>query len=300
MFARAAAVDPELAASAQADFARLAGRPFDGSFSSNADVQLAVHLVTRVYRLALIRAGVEAVASAGLSLGEYAHLAHIGALTEDAADALIAARGRRYDDGPHGRMVAVTPGAADEVEAVLATVRRTHGIPVADLAISNDNSPRQVVVAGRDDAIDLAVAAIEEELFAMTTEIERRVPMHVGRFAPVAEAFTEDLATVAWQPPSATWWSNVEGGPVDAPTPEAFVAGMTAHVVRPVRWRQLVDALLARHPGAVVLEVGPGRILTGMLARGRWHPEATAMSLDDPKRGIDWSTRLEEVRRVCA
>lgn len=298
MFARAALVDPDATTQALADFERLAGHPFDGTFETNTNVQLAVHLVTRIYRARVARAGLHAVASAGLSLGEYAHLIHIGALPEHAADTLIAARGRRYDAGPHGMMVAVTPADVGEIEAVLETVRAEHGIEPADLAISNFNSPRQLVIAGRSDAVEAAVVAIERDLFAITTVIEKRVPMHVGRFEPVATAFSEDLSRVPWRVPHATWWSNVRGGAIEDPTAASLVQGMRDHVARPVRWASIVDTIAARHPGAVVLEVGPARVLTGLLARGR-HPEVVAMSLDTPNRPVDIDARIEEVRRAC-
>ena len=298
MFTRARAIDPTT--SALADFERLAGHPFNGSFANNADVQLAVHLVTRVHRQRLAREGIQPVASAGLSLGEYAHLIQIGALDEDSADALIAARGRCYDAGPDGAMVAVTPGALEEVEGVLAAVRSEHGIDSADLAVANHNSARQVVIAGSRFAVDLAVEALERELFAMTKEIESQVPMHVDRFEPVAAAFAESLATVRWKTPSATWWSNVTGGPIEDPTRDALVETMRAHVHRRVRWAALLDALAEAHPRAVLLEVGPGRVLTGLHAKACKRRDLVAIALDGRGTEIDFDEKLQEVRDACA
>lgn len=58
---------------------------------------------------ALEAAGVTAAASLGLSLGEYAHLVHIGALDVAAAVRLVAARGALYEAGPPGRWPASSP-----------------------------------------------------------------------------------------------------------------------------------------------------------------------------------------------
>lgn len=297
MFTRARVVDPET--TALADFERLAGRPFDGTFESNTDVQLAVHLVTRVHRQRLAREGLHPVASAGLSLGEYAHLIQIGALDEDDADTLIAARGRCYDAGPDGAMVAITPGALDEVEGVLAAVRTEHGIDAADLAVANHNSARQVVIAGSRCAVDLAVEALERDLFAMTKEIESRVPMHVDRFAPVANAFSVALAAISWKTPSTTWWSNVTGGPIEDPTRDTIVQTMRAHVHRRVRWAALLDALAEAHPRAVLLEVGPGRVLTGLHAKACRRRDLVALALDGRGTEIDIDKKLQEVRDAC-
>ncbi len=295
MFVRAGRLDAEGARRAEDAFGRLAGHAFDGTFDRNLDIQLAVHLVTRVYADALAAAGVQAHASAGLSLGEYAHLQHIGALGPADADALVARRGRLYDDGPTGTMVAVTPGDATEVEAVLERVRQVHGIVAADLAISNFNSPRQVVIAGSPDAVALATEAIEAELLAMCTVIETRIPMHVARFDPVRDAFAPALAQVTWHPPMTTWWSNVEGGPIDEPTPTQLAETMAQHVSRPVRWHGLVQRLAARHRGAHWVEVGPGRVLTGLLSRGRFLDDARFTALDDPR--VDVVTAVQE---LCA
>ena len=279
MFARAGHLDPEGARRAEDAFGRLAGHAFDGTFDRNVDVQLAVHLVTRVYADAVHAAGVRADASAGLSLGEYAHLQHIGALSPADADTLIATRGRLYDQGPSGTMIAVTPGDAAEVDAVLARVR-------AAVAISNFNSPRQVVVAGAPEAVARAATAIEDELYAMCTVIETRIPMHVARFDPVRRALRPALAAIAWRTPTATWWSNVEGGPIDDPTPTQLVTTMAHHVSRPVRWHELIERLAARHRAAHYVEVGPGRVLTGLLKRGRLVDDARFTALDDPRADV--------------
>ena len=300
MFVRARAIDLNAVERALEDFERLVGRPFDGTFTTNTDVQLAVHLATRVHRRRLEQEGLQPVASAGLSLGEYAHLIQIGALPEDVADTVIATRGRCYDGGPHGAMVAVTPGALDEVERVLAAIHAEHGIDPADLGIANHNSTRQVVIAGSREAIDLAVEALERELFAMTKEIESRVPMHIDRFAPVAAAFGDALAAVPWQTPRATWWSNVAGGPIEDPNRETLVRTMKAHVHGRVRWAELLDALAEAHPGAVLLEVGPGRVLTGLHARACKRRGLLALALDGHGTELDFDEKLKAVRHACA
>ena len=172
MFERVAAVAPEAAARALADFHTLAGHPFEGTFPGNLEVQLAVHLATRAWRECVLAGGLSPVASAGLSLGEYTHLVQIGALAQADSDALVAARGRHYDAGPSGTMVAVTGPSAEEVENSIAGLRGRLELDPGELAISNLNSARQVVVAGRSDAVAAAVECLEEELFAMTTVIE--------------------------------------------------------------------------------------------------------------------------------
>lgn len=296
MFARLGQLAPEPARAALDRYERVLGRPFDGMFASNLEVQLAVHLATRAWREVSVAAGLVPVASAGLSLGEYAHLVEIGALDDDGALELVAARGRCYDAGPHGAMVVVQPVSADALEGVLAQVRAELGVGADDLAISNHNSPTQLVVAGRSDAVLRAAELAEEEFYAATTVIERRVPMHVGRFRPAADALRIHLERAAWSIPRATWWSNREGGPAPMADRAALVEGMYRHVYEPVRWRELVDALVAAHPDAVFVEIGPRSVATDLLARGRWHRSVTAIALDSARESLP--RRIEEVHRA--
>lgn len=299
MFERASAAAPQAGARALADFESLAGHAFDGTFSSNLDVQLAVHLTTRVWRQCLLAEGLSPVASAGLSLGEYTHLVQIGALDQDAADALVAVRGRLYDEGPTGTMVAITGPSAAEVETALASIRKRLGLDDGELAVSNVNSVRQVVIAGRRDAVAVAVEFLEEELFAMTVVIESKIPMHVGRFSPVARAFAPALKRAPWQPPSATWWSNVAGDAIADPDADRLAGVMTDHVDHCVQWSALLTALVRRHPGAVLLEVGPGRVLTGLAARGRKALESKPLAIDNPHQPGQLRARLLEVADAC-
>ena len=79
------------------------------AFERNVDVQLGVFVANHMMLSALQAEGVDAELSLGLSLGEYNHLTHIGAL--DFVDALrvVKARGEAYDAGPRGQMASVQP-----------------------------------------------------------------------------------------------------------------------------------------------------------------------------------------------
>jgi [acyl-carrier-protein] S-malonyltransferase len=296
MFERLAALAPARTHVALAQFERIAGQPFTGAFETNLEIQLAVHLATAVWRELVADAGLQPIASAGLSLGEYAHLVEVGALGADEARELVGERGRCYDRGPDGAMAVVQPVGDDDLEAVLERVRDELDLHADDLAISNYNSPTQHVIAGRSDAVLRAAAVAEDELYAAATVIERRVPMHVRRFRPAAAAFVRHLERAAWSIPVRRWWSNVDGTAVARPRPAELVRRMYRHVFQPVRWRQLVDNLVAAHPGAVLVEVGPRSVLTDLLGRGRWLRDVTAIALDRASDSLP--RRIEEVCRA--
>ncbi len=231
---------------------------------TNRDVQISVFLGTQMHLRALQAAGIEAQCSLGLSLGEYSHLVHIGAL--DFADALrlVAERGAAYDQSAHGVMVAVLGATGDEVAEAVDRAR-TCGVVV----ISNYNAPTQHVIAGERAAVEAAAAWLQEETGASTVETESRVPMHSPLLAPVADRFRPVLAQAPWRPARLPYLPNVSAAPIDRPDPAHFVERLTAHVTAPVRWRESIERLAADHPSACFVEVGPGSVLFNMLSR-RW------------------------------
>lgn len=243
--------------------------------ATNRDVQIVVFLASQMYLHALAAEGVTAAASLGLSLGEYSHLVHIGALAFEDALALVSARGRCYDEAPPGIMVTVL--GADR-EAVTAVVAEAAGRGCA--VVSNFNTPTQHVIAGEAEAVAWAAATLEEDHGAYTTVIEERVPMHSPLMAPVAEAFAAHLRAAPWQRPCARYLPNVSATPLAEATPSDFVAALTAHVSAPVLWDRSLDETAAAHPGAMFVEVGPGGVLHNMLGRS-WKPLRRAR-LDAP------------------
>ena len=151
---------------------------------NNRDVQLSVFLTNHLHMLALQDADVDGALSLGLSLGEYNHLVHVGALAFTDALRLVSARGEAYDAGPRGMMAAIVGPDTEVVDAVA----RAHGV-----AISNYNGPTQHVIAGPVPGVAAASAVLEDEHYAMSLVIEAAVPMHSPTFAPVATAFEPAL-----------------------------------------------------------------------------------------------------------
>lgn len=295
MFERLSVVDPAGASDALATFEKFTGAGFQGRLRCNLEVQMAVFLATLAYLGRLEQEGIQIDASAGMSLGEYAHLVHIGSLPRDHAVSLVAARGRAYDGGPDGIMVAVQPTNGEELAPFLAQVRTELRIGEDDLAISNFNSRRQVVVAGRADAVERLIVAIDEALYPDTVTIEKHVPMHTGRFRPVVDVFRPALESVDWQPPALPWWPNVLGEPIEEAGPERFVELLSRHVCEPVQWEKTVDGLFDAHPDPVILEVGPRQILRDLI-RG-WRRRTPVFSVDSGD-ALTFDDVLEEVHRA--
>ena len=234
-------------------------------FARNVDVQVGVFLANHMFLRALQDHGVDARTSLGLSLGEWNHLVHIGALSFEDALRAVEVRGRCYDEGPRGWMAAIQPIDAEELEEVVAeTQMRELGV----LEIVNLNSPRQHVVAGERAAVEAAVEAAEDH-YAQAQVIERNVPMHSSLFAPVGERFAAYLRGVEFAAPRLPYMPNRLARFVPSPSQDELVELLSTHVHAPVRWRESIEQVAASRPEAVFVEVGPMSVLHNLLHR-KW------------------------------
>jgi [acyl-carrier-protein] S-malonyltransferase len=236
-------------------------------FGRNRDVQIGVFLANQMFLAILEDAGIEAGLSLGLSLGEYNHLCHIGALGFEQALLTVEQRGLAYDAGPRGAMASVFPIELEELEAV---ARRASASAGAVLEVVNLNSPRQHVLSGAQAALEQALRILEEEHYVEARVIERQVPMHSSLFEPVGSSFRAHLETVSFAAPRLPYLPNRLGEILPEPSPAAFVDLLATHVHRPVLWRRSIDFVAERWPDAVFVEVGPLAVLYNLLDK-KWH-----------------------------
>jgi amino acid adenylation domain-containing protein len=197
--------------------------------------------------------GVRPQALLGHSIGEYvaAHLAGVFSL-EDALE-LVAARGRLIAELPGGAMLAVALAEADVLE-LLGT----------GLSLAAVNGPGQCVVSGSEEAVE----ALHAELLARGVTSRRLATSHAfhsRQMEPLLEPFTRLVRRAAPKPPQIPFLSNVTGRWITAEeaTDPAYWA---RHLRQPVRFVDGLAALFAE-PSRALLEVGPGRALTGLARR---------------------------------
>ncbi len=234
-------------------------------FNRNQDVQIGVFLANHMFLRILEDAGITADLSLGLSLGEYNHLVHIGALGFKEALLTVEQRGKAYDAGPRGAMASVFPIDLDQLQEV---VDQTSSLGV--LEIVNLNSPSQHVISGDTAALDEALRILEAETYAQTVVIERQVPMHCSTFAPVGESFRRTLEGVSFAKPRRPYLPNRLGSMVENPDSSTFIDLLSTHVHSPVLWRQSIDLVVEKWPEAVFVEVGPLAVLHNLMSK-KWH-----------------------------
>jgi malonyl CoA-acyl carrier protein transacylase len=193
---------------------------------------------------------------AGHSLGELGALVAAGAIAERDGLALVTLRGRLMQDAGEragdGSMLALMGAGAAENAPQLA---ESHG-----LAVANDNSPQQVVLSGERGALP-AAAADAKQLGLRTMELSVSGAFHSPMMASAVPEFSAALQRVEISEPRVPVISAVTAQPFDDIRRELADA-----LTSPVRWR---ETLLKLHElGATrFVEVGPGRVLTGLTKR---------------------------------
>lgn len=207
--------------------------------------------------VALYRAlALEPAAVAGHSLGEYSAAVAAGALDFADALALVHKRGRYMQEAVaegEGAMVAVLGVDEDVIRSAIAA---QDGV----VDVANFNAPGNIVIAG-ERAATLRVAEIAG---GKSRELAVSAPFHSRLMRSAEEKLASDLDATAIADPRVPLYNNVDAARV---TSGAQVRqGLKRQVTRSVRWTDTVRAMVGDGLDTFV-EVGPGRVLTGLIRR---------------------------------
>ncbi len=213
------------------------------------------------YRVMQEEAGLQPVALAGHSLGEWSALVAADALAFADAVAGVRERGRLMQEAVppgEGAMAAVLGLAADAVMDLCAEAAGGDVLEPANL-----NGGGQVVVAGHAGAVARLVE-LAAARGARAQSLPVSAPFHCSLMAPAAAGLERYLAAVRFRNPAIPVFTSVEARPIAG---AAEVAGLLVRqLTAPVRWEETMRAL-AGVGASVALETGPGRVLTGLLKR---------------------------------
>ena len=200
----------------------------------------------------------------GHSLGEYTALVASGALDFEDAVRVVHLRGRLMQEAVapgRGGMAAVMGCEPEVVREACARAARERGEVVAP---ANYNSPQQTVIAGELAAVERARALAKELGAKRVVPLPVSAPFHCSLMAPAAEKLRPELERLAFRKPRRPVVSNVEARPNDDPT--RIAALLEQQVTAPVRFTEMVECLAALGVDTF-LEVGSGRVLSGLIAR---------------------------------
>lgn len=190
---------------------------------------------------------------AGHSLGEYVALYAAGVFSFEAGLQLVKRRAELMDQATGGTMIALVGFEREQLET---QIRQT-----PDVVLANDNHASQVVISGTPEAIETVLAEVK---------VKRAIPLNVsGAFhspliAAAAAEFQQVLAPVPFQSAQIPVLSNVE--PTPAIAADILKQRLMQQMTGSVRWRE-ISLQLAAAGVERVLEIGPGKVLTGLIKR---------------------------------
>jgi len=201
--------------------------------------------------------------AAGLSLGEYTALVFAGALSFDDGLAVVAERGRAMQAAAEATPSGMASVIGLEAAEVAALVAEARGLAGGVLEVANLLCPGNTVVSGSAASLD-ALVALAEARDLRVVRLTVAGAFHTELMKPADAALAAALKGVTIRPPRVPVWSNVEATP--HADPEAIRDALVRQVVSPVLWEASVRGMIAAGFDRFY-EVGPGRVLAGLLKR---------------------------------
>jgi [acyl-carrier-protein] S-malonyltransferase len=217
------------------------------------------YALTRVLREEL---GIPPVWAAGHSLGEFSALVAAGALSFASALRVVRERGLAMQEAVApgvGSMAAILGLEANVIAAVCDAAAGGQVVTAANL-----NGGGQVVIAGHRAAVERAAALAKARGAKRVVPLAVSAPFHCALMQPAADRLERVLAAVTVAPLQFPVITNVEAAACT--DPERVKGLLVRQVVNPVRWEECVIEL-ARLGCTAAIEVGPGRVLTGLVKR---------------------------------
>lgn len=215
-----------------------------------------------IYRVWQQENGAQPAMMAGHSLGEYSALVCAGVLDFKQAIRLVELRGKLMQEAvPAGTGAMSAIIGLDNDAIAKACEESAQGEVVSPV---NFNSPGQVVIAGNKDAVERAGAACKAAGAKRALPLPVSVPSHCALMKPAADKLAIALQGIAFNAPQFPVVNNVD---VKTETsPDAIRDALVRQLYSPVRWSESVE-FMASEGIEHLLEVGPGKVLTGLTKR---------------------------------
>ncbi len=195
---------------------------------------------------------------AGHSLGEYSALTAAGSLKISDTAKLLKLRGQSMQKAVPvgvGAMAAILGPTFEEVQAVAKD---------AGCEIANDNSVGQVVISGKKENVERAMALATERGAKRAVALPVSAPFHCSLMQPAADIMRGALAAAHINVPSIPVVSNVTANAINDPVRIRDL--LVEQITGMVRWRESV--LWMKEQGVTeMIEIGAGKVLNGLVKR---------------------------------
>lgn len=209
---------------------------------------------------------------AGHSMGQYSAMVAASVLSLEDGLRLVRERGRLMQASAEDGAMAAVIGLADDRLGDLESAGRGLGV----FTIANRNSPGQLVVSGERAAVEGAAEKARELGARRAIVLPVSVAAHSPLMSNAAEGMKRALADVDFRDPAAPLLANADARLLT--TGEECRAELVEHLTRGVDWIAAVERMSSAGVTQFI-EVGPGKVLTGLIKR--IVPEAEAFALDE-------------------
>jgi len=200
----------------------------------------------------------EATAAAGLSLGEFTAHAAAGTFSFETGLNIVAQRGQFMEqacDATEGSMAAMIGGKPEDVEALAAE---------SDVDVANFNAPGQIVVSGKIDGIDAAIAGAKAKGIKIAKKLDVAGAYHSRLMQSAQDQLSIVLADTEMATPAIPVVCNFAAKQVaDA---AEIRETLEKQVTGSVRWTESMQSLIAEGH-TTFIELGPGGVLAGLMKR---------------------------------
>lgn len=204
------------------------------------------------------------VAAAGHSLGELTAYHAADSLKLEHGAALVRKRGQiMFDIGSErpGTMAAILGRLATPIEDLCAQATREAGLVVA----ANYNDDEQVVVSGEPAGVERVMELARAAGARRALKLAVSGAFHSPLMEPTEIAFSGALGTTEIADPEFPVYSNVTGEACTAADQARTL--LLRQLTSPVKWSTEVRAMASAYPDSLYVELGPGRVLGGLVSR---------------------------------
>lgn len=256
---------------------------------STIATQVAIYVAGVAVTRCFAAEGVIPVAVAGLSVGAYAAATACGALPFRDGVRLVHLRASLTAEAfPGGYGLSAIVGL-DEAQ-VAALVARCHS-PEHPVFVGNLNAPRQIVVAGSIDGMEMVLALARGSGCTKAERLAVRIPSHCALFAPVAEKMFAEARTLEPAPVRAQYITNRRARPTRSF--DKIIEDIATNIAYSVRWHDSTQ-VLAEMGATLFLEPSPGNVLSSLAGAAFPHLAALSVSAND------WSYVVKTARATGA
>ncbi|MCT7952089.1 ACP S-malonyltransferase [Ancylothrix sp. C2] len=221
--------------------------------SNTLYTQPCLYVVESILVDALREKGHQPNLVAGHSLGEYVALYAAGVIDFESGLRLVKRRAELMSEAAGGQMAALMGFDRDQLEK---KVEET-----ADVVLANDNSVAQVVISGTPEGVDEVISNIKTK---RAVKLKVSGAFHSHLMAPAAAEFAKVLEGVDFAEAKVPVLSNIE--PLPVTDPATLKERLSKQMTGSVRWREIMLKLPELKIEKVV-EIGPGKVLTGLIKR---------------------------------